>query len=337
MKLGAIQGLFERLTPKPPPKRSRRSSREHREPDPELLIRLPPAERPEAFEHTLAAAVMVGDEVAFIREWVAFHLTVGFEVIHVYTNWLDRADATRREIEDFVEAGLVTITPWPDIFNLNGTGHYGTFQNYCYAHAIATNRGRARWLALIDADEFLYSPVEDDLKVVLRRYEDRPAVAVYWVNFGSNGHLTRPDGLVIENYTQAATGRCLVNRQYKSVVQPHRITGVFNPHRYATDEAEVCAYDETGEPLGNRKYELNVPRGQVLRLNHYCVKSRAEFEERLSGGWAAMAPHIRERKLRNRQEVETETVEDHGIRRFSERTRELMAKGPRRRSDQNGA
>lgn len=331
-----MRSLFGGLVGTSPRKR-RGGGGEHREPDPEILIRLPPAERPERFDQTLAAAIMVGDEVAFIREWVAFHLTVGFEIVHVYTNWLDHAEATRREIEDFVEAGLVTITPWPDIFNLNGPGHVGMFQNYCYAHAIATNRGRARWLALIDADEFLYSPVEDDLKAVLRRYEDRPALAVYWVNFGSNGHLTRPEGLVIENYTQAATDRCLMNRQYKSIVQPHRITGVFNPHRYVTDEAGVCAYDETGAVLTNRKYELNEPSGQVLRLNHYCVKSRAEFEERLSSGWAAMAPHIRERKIRNRQEVEATTAEDHGIRRFAERTQALMASGPRRGSGRHGA
>lgn len=335
MSFGPIRHLFGRIVQTQTPKRKRRNG--SREPNPELLVRLPPAERPERFERTLAAAVIVGDEVGSIREWVAFHLTVGFEMIHVYTNWLDRADATRREIEDFVEAGLVTITPWPDIFNLNGPGHYGMFQNYCYAHAITTNRGRVRWLALIDADEFLYSPVEDDLKSVLRRYEERPAVAVFWVNFGSNGHLTPPEGLVIDNYTRAAADGCLTNRQYKSIVQPHRITGVFSPHRYVTDEADVCAYSEIGEPLGNRPYERNVPSGQILRLNHYCVKSEAEFEARLNTGWAAMAPHIREQKMRNRENVEAATVEDHGIRRFAERTRALMAAGPRRRSDQDEA
>lgn len=329
MRSGILRSLFGRGAGASPGHDAGDGRRVHQEPDAATVIRLPPAAVPPGFDHTLAAAVMVGDEVACIREWVAFHLTVGCEVIHIYTNWLDRAAATRREVDDFVAAGLVTITPWPDIFSSGQSGQFSAFQNYCYAHAIMANRGRTRWLALIDADEFLYSPVEDDLKAVLRPLEERPAVAVNWVNFGSGGHAVRPDGLVIDAYTEAATGDCILNRQYKSVVQPHRITGVFNAHRFLTDEPGVCAYSEAGEPLGNWPYEFNRPTGRLLRLNHYSVKSAAEFNDRLSTGWATLAPHVRERRLRNRQWIEASTTADHGIRRFADRTRALMAAGPR--------
>lgn len=312
------------------PRRANRSpdkGRVHKQPD--WAVILPPPGPPRSPEQTIAAAVMVGDEVAYIREWVAFHLSVGFERLDIYVNWLDRLEPTHHEVADFVAAGSVTITPWPNVFTTTHTNSIAATQCHCYAHAIAVHRGRTRWLALIDADEFLYSPVEDDLRAVFRRFEDRPAIAIPWVNFGSSGHATRPDGLVIDAYTSAATDDCILNRQYKSVVQPHRITGVFNPHRFLTDEPGVCAYTEAGETLGNWKYELNRPARQILRLNHYYVKSEAEFDDRLARGWASLSPHIRERKLRDRQRVEAATVEDHGIRRFSERTRALMATGPR--------
>lgn len=306
-----------------------RKLRIHRPPTDARTVPLPPATAPARVpDRTLAAAVMVGDEVAYIREWVAFHLAVGFERLDIYVNWLDRLEATHREVADFVAAGWVTVTAWPDVFAPKDPSNIAAVQYQCYAHAVVVHRGRSRWLALIDADEFLFSPVHDDVKTVLGGFEARPAVAVFWVNFGTNGHATRPEGLVIDNYLKAAHADCLLNRQFKSVVQPDRILGIFNPHRHITDEPAVCAYTETGEALGNWDHELNEPSAQLLRINHYYTKSEAEFAQRMATGWASRSAKIRDRKLRDRTRLEAAMVEDRAILRFSERTRAIMAAGP---------
>jgi hypothetical protein len=71
--------------------------------------------------------------------------------------------------------------------------------------------------------------------------------------FGTSGHMTPPDGLVIENYTWRAAfpanaaARELV--QYKSIVDPARITSVKNPHWFYTDGGRRAAYNEKRQRL----------------------------------------------------------------------------------------
>ena len=48
-------------------------------------------------------------------------------------------------------------------------------------------RGRARWLACLDLDEFLFSPRSDRLEPVLREFEEFPGVVVRWQGPRANG------------------------------------------------------------------------------------------------------------------------------------------------------
>jgi hypothetical protein len=56
----------------------------------------------------------------------------------------------------------------------------GGGQAWVYADALERARGRARWLAFIDIDEFLFSPACECLAPALRAYEPHPGVVVNW-------------------------------------------------------------------------------------------------------------------------------------------------------------
>jgi Glycosyltransferase family 92 len=311
-------------------KRARDEMRVHTDPAESIVLRLPrsrtTSEPTARYESYLAGAAVIGDEVAYIREWVAFHKVVGFDALYLYVNRTDVLEQTRAAIADFVDTGFVTLYPWPDFLETRHRPSY--IKNYANAHILRLLRGKTRWVALFDADEFLFSPSHPTVSEALHDFEDCPAVAVFWKNYGSAGLKTKPQGLVIENYCEAAADTCALNSQFKSIVQPHRIVGVFNAHRHLTDIPGVVAFTELREPLGNWKYWHNRHVSNTFRLNHYYVKSDEEFAGRIDTGWAAKDPGVRDSKLSNRQQIEADTHWDPSILKHLDATRALVDHGP---------
>jgi hypothetical protein len=112
-----------------------------------------------------------------------------------------------------------------------------------YNACLRTYRHHARWLAFIDIDEFLYAKENDSLLNVLRRYEQFPAVAINWLMFSSSGHILKPEGLVIENYTCCQVAR---NKHVRLIVNPLKTERLVSAHEaifydghYAVNEQKI--------------------------------------------------------------------------------------------------
>lgn len=73
----------------------------------------------------------------------------------------------------------------------------------CYNHCLSMYGKECEWMAFIDADEFIVPKKTTDLRPMLAEFEKCAGLAAAWRRFGSNGHLRRPEGLQIENYTRA--------------------------------------------------------------------------------------------------------------------------------------
>src|SRR5262249_6808436 len=121
-----------------------------------------------------------------------------------------------------------------------------------YTDCARTYGHEARWVAFMDADEFFYSPVNADLRDALQEFEPYGGVHVNYVNYGTSGRATKPDGLVIESYLLRAaddsaaplphllrsaeldpTARAsyhALNAHVTSVVQPARVLECTSPH-----------------------------------------------------------------------------------------------------------
>ncbi|MGH2979954.1 MAG: glycosyltransferase family 92 protein, partial [Solirubrobacterales bacterium] len=143
-----------------------------------------------------------------------------------------------------------------------------------YDHCLMAHRTDSRWIAFIDADEFLFSPQLRPLPGVLRDYEGFPAVGVNRATFGTSGHRTRPAGLLIDSYLRRG-GR---NRFMKSIVQPSTAIRCLSAHRF--EYRYRLAVDENGYPI-HRDATKSVSF-ERLRINHYYTKSEAELREKLS-------------------------------------------------------
>lgn len=254
----------------------------------------------------LAIATVLRNEGPYLREWIAFYKAVGVDHIVIYDN--GSTDGFQSLIQDHCASGFVEVIPWPHFVDRINFQHLG------FAHAVSYMSGRTTWLALIDLDEFLFSTRSLLLSDTLKAYEDLPALAVYWMNYGTSGHKDRPDGLVIENYTRRAADNGYRGlKHYKSIVQPHRIKAVLGAHRFLTDLDPTVAFNENRVPLLNENRKAQIHTANILRINHYYSRSQTEFETRSRDGWGFYRPEIVDRRREFLSLIERDQVEDAAI------------------------
>ena len=167
-------------------------------------------------KHYLSICAIYRDEAPYLEEWVEFHRLVGVERFFLYDNM--STDEHAEVLEPFVREGSVVVHPWE--------AHPG--QGGAYEHCLDTYRADSRWIAFIDLDEYLFSPLLRPLPELLAEYEQWPAVGVNRHTFGSSGHKEMPEGLLIENYVMSWP----MVHSIKSIVDPSRTVRYRNPHAF---------------------------------------------------------------------------------------------------------
>ena len=245
----------------------------------------------------LSICAIFKDEAPYLPEWIEFHRLVGVERFFLYDNL--SVDGGKKVLEPWVRAGVASISDCSIPLSQGG-------QSLAYADALERARGRTRWLAFIDLDEFLFSPGPIPLPDVLREYEQHPGVVVNWQVYGSCGLTTRTDGLVIESFVKRARTQWVRNRRVKSIVDPTQAVCPIGPHFFEYAEGAL-AVREDHKPvrvIECRGWKRRMRRGLArlplietdpyalrqssvkrvsvgrLRLNHYAVRSRQEFEQK---------------------------------------------------------
>ena len=269
-----------------------------------------------------SVAVIVKNEARYIREFILFYQATGADRIYLYDN--DSTDDLMDQIRPFLDSGLVVYRRWPG----------KRVQAAAYRDVVRRSRGRTRWLAIIDADEYLFSP-RGPVPEQLKAYEAYPGVGVNWLMYGPNGHDRRPAGLIMDNYTtRVASPDSVMNCHIKSIVQPRQVSLLFHVHyavyrggRYAVNEDgeiidNTCAFIQwTGRAFTARNHS------SVFRINHYATKSLEDLEAKCARGYADGAPNaVFENQLKPYKEP---LVEDAAIRPYADLVRErLKAYGP---------
>lgn len=225
-----------------------------------------------SYKHKLAICAIFREEAPFLAEWIDFHRKVGVSHFYLYNNF--STDDFRAVLEPYVRAGLVTLVDWPTPVG----------QLPAYRDCIARHWQDVLWLALIDVDEYLFSPVQQDVTGILDSYRDLPGVCVWQAFFGSAGHQTRPDVPLIEAYTRRA---------------PFSVTSVktiVNPRLVYKVDVHVSKF-WAGENLDTARRRIvsdMQPVMDLLRINHYWSRSIADLDQKVRRGDASTA------KLRDR-------------------------------------
>jgi hypothetical protein len=216
----------------------------------------------------LAICAMYHNEAPNLKEWIEFHRLVGVERFFLYDNL--STDFHLDVLAPYIEDGTVVLHEWP----VSPQGQVPAYEHCLREHVLD-----ARWIAFIDIDEYLFSPVERNVAQLLVPYHPWPGLGVNSLAFGSSGHRARPGGLIIENYLQRSKDR-RYNGARKLIAHARRVIGCGwnRPHHFHFRNG--YAVDENCYPVNPYTKFCS---HYTFRINHYWVKAGAsrpgdEFE-----------------------------------------------------------
>ena len=129
----------------------------------------------------------------YLREWVDYHLALGFSHIFIY----DNNDVEGERIEPLFE-GNKQVT----ILNCRGEK---AFQNKAYTSFYKQYGSQYDWIAFIDVDEFITFSKESGLKTIdefLVRFDGKVEIVhLNWMCFGDNGIVDLDHYSVLDRFT----------------------------------------------------------------------------------------------------------------------------------------
>ncbi|HTT99021.1 MAG TPA: glycosyltransferase family 2 protein [Rhizomicrobium sp.] len=256
------------------------------------------------------------NEGRFLLEWIAYHRLIGVTDFLVYTN--DCEDESPALLDRLTEMGIAVHVPNP---LASGEQPQNKALNRAADHPLVT---RADWVLQIDPDEFLMIKTgEGRIADLIATAPDADGICVQMRFFGDSGYAEMPNGLVIENLTHASEESFEHNANVKSLARNvpafERLTANHMPV-FAEDAATLPRmFNGGGEEIaGLVERATRLPDAarsmRHAQLNHYCVRTWADFRAKKYRGTAANNDKKLHKKffdLRNRNDVEDTTILKH--------------------------
>lgn len=223
-------------------------------------------------KHYLAVCAIAKDEGTYFKEWIEWHQSMGVDKFYIYDN--ESTDCTKEVLKPYIDSGLVEYTYFP--------GHRK--QLAAYDDCLDRHRMEARWIAFIDLDEFIVPVKDKNIKDFLHRFEKFSAVEINWLVYGSGGAKKRTPGTMMERFKCHSKPDHYLNRHVKSIVNPRRVYTMIGCHEVARISGITA--DSHGNPV-KKHFREREPQQDVIRINHYAVRSYEEFVEKQARGRAS--------------------------------------------------
>lgn len=214
------------------------------------------------YEFTIGATFK--NEGHILDEWVRHYKYHGID--HIYLINDNSTDNYQTILEPYIKMGYVTL------YN-HTTKVPEPRQQYTYELYLRPVFKDTKWMAIIDLDEFIYSPINIDLKQVLRKHDDCSAIFLNWIMFGSSGHIEQPK-YVTQSFTKRmkakeASGKTLFKTAFlkKKLIEVH----------FVEVDGKTITTDD-------------------ILINHYNIQSWSFFERvKMSRGDVATDVNVRDK------------------------------------------
>ena len=230
-------------------------------------------------KYYLSVASVFKNESWNLKEWILHYKHHGVD--HIYLVNDGSTDDFEPILEPFIREGFVTL------FHNSITERYTGRQTDVNNKYFLPICNETQWIAQIDLDEFLYSPVQVNLKEILKDYENYGTVETNWVWFNSNDHLHHPSTGLVQGFTsRAAYGdRVWMTHRSQSATNGAEEPEWFNlwaPKQIANTKFGVQSFNIhkifTSGPNINLSF-VGRPDGPLLLNAHYQIQSREFWEK----------------------------------------------------------
>ena len=198
--------------------------------------------------YTFSVGALFKNEAHCIREWIEHYIFHGAE--HFYLINDGSTDDFITQLKGYEDKITVFTVAEP---------YYLGRQRNLYNRFLLPRLRETAWLLMVDLDEFVWSPIDVDLRNVLRICNGLGQVQIRERMFGSNGHETQPKRLV-ESFTRRA------------VRQDSRKYFIHNTHEFTSLNVHHADFVREEDVRDASKCML-VDEGYFV-YNHYKCQSR---------------------------------------------------------------
>lgn len=222
---------------------------------------------------TIGICAIIKNEHLYLKEWIDYHLSIGVNHIWLFEDYDSDSHA------DIVSEYNDVVTLFP--FSITGAAPGNPIRQCAvYEWFCREYKDKMDWCAFIDIDEFIILEDGVTLKELCNRLVDTDfnGFVLYWKIYDANGHIKRPIGNIMDNFTHESDSPISFTWQYKTVVNMHK--SITNWPVCHTPQ-NVC--DTLGRRIDSRM-RLNEKTFSGGYLAHYFTKSWEDWKIRLKRG-----------------------------------------------------
>ena len=222
-------------------------------------------------QYYLSVIAMFKNEVAVMKEWIDHHIAHGVDHFYLVDDY--SSDKPLTVLKSYIDLGVVTMHKPPSV---NIPFRQAALYKKLFTEIYSKNE--SKWVAIIDLDEFIYSPMEIDLRKVLKNHESLAVVGLNWVWFGSSGYIKQPKS-VIQSFIKRADYDA---SKYPALIQHYRVLSSKdewqkNIINTAARVDNVDVHQVIAEGVSASLSYSAFPDNPYILLNHYSTQSRDFF------------------------------------------------------------
>lgn len=202
------------------------------------------------------------NEAHIMKEWIEHYLYHGIEHIYLINDF--STDHFLEVLKPFIDKKVVTL------YNCEINQKWVGMQDAKYNHFFQKHLCKTTWFGIFDLDEFLYSPLEVDIKHILKQYENESQLQINWVHFGSSNFEKQPESVVSNfihrgEYNSKKNGPNGRYNSYKSIIKTDgNIQLGIHSHFYNhNNSSKNISFQEEDTPL---------------LINHYAIQSKEYWQ-----------------------------------------------------------
>ena len=230
----------------------------------------------------------------YLKEWVEYHLKLGFDQIFLYDNNDKNGEHFEEVINDYIISGQVKVTDY--------RGRV-LAQVPAFDHCYQTYGKDFDWMGFIDIDEFITLNEDKDIKEFLgkEKFNNYNCVYLFWAYFTDSGHITVENNNYncLDRFTEVSTKKLYWDkfefgkRLVRTQVPKMKINTCHGPIYKTEPFSPVKECLASGEPLvlpyAWRRCESWLTIYNAAYIRHFNCKTLQEyFELKLKRGYPVL-------------------------------------------------
>jgi len=232
---------------------------------------------------TLVVAAIFKNESHILKEWLDHYIKRGVEHFFLVN------DASTDNFMEILKDYHQYVTLFNNEIITNDSGRQPKICNRYF------NNLPSKWVAIIDLDEFIWSP--SGLDITTHFNDSFGQIKIDWIHFGSSGHITQPESVVKSFTMRAPFDTSKEYYSYKTIYQTKNLVS-FGVH---------------GHNVNGPTYHA---KHNQLVINHYPLQSFEFFMTVKAtrgdvNNWFNLTGRKRDQQYFNSQDINE--IEDLGL------------------------